>query len=382
METLELSPAVLDWAAAQVGEHLGDLAQKISKRSADKIKEGTLTYPQVLKYAKLARVPLGYLFLDEPPEVRKTPLADFRTVPDAHPLSKDFFDVYDDIDFKQSWFKERLVGLGAEPLAFVGKYRAKRPTVETLATEIRTTINFKTTDLHTVPNPDQHFGLLSEKCERAGILIFKNGVVGNSNKRSLSVSEFRGFVIADEYCPVIFINGADAPAAWVFTLAHELAHIWLGDSSISDVNAGNEHEVEKYCNAVAGEILVPTEEFLRIWSSEQGLSSDTQLDNIRKHFKVSKTVAARKAFDLSFISRHNYFQVYESARQAAKAKAQDIAGGDFYRTLAVRNSKFFSMEVANLAVGGEITLAQAGRLLNANPNKVVKLFEKRNAISI
>lgn len=382
METIELSPAVLDWAASQAGEIAADLAQKISKKSAEKITAGTLTYAQVLKFAKLAGVPLGYLFLDEPPEARKAPLADFRTLPEAHPLSKDFFDVYDDIDFKYSWLRERLVALGVDPLPIVGKYSKKKPAVSELAAEIREYIGFSTADLRTVPNPDQHFGLLAEKCERAGIFIFKNGVVGNSNRRSLSVSEFRGFVIADPYCPVIFVNGADAPAAWVFTLAHELAHIWLGDSSISDVGAGTEHKVEKYCNAVAGEMLVPTAEFKKAWAENDNLTNDGRLESVRKHFKVSKTVAARRAFDLGLISRQQYLEVYQLARQAAKAKAQEQGGGDFYKTLAVRNSKTFSLEVANLAVSGEITLGQAGRLLNTNPNKVVKLFEKRHAISI
>lgn len=382
METIELSPAVLDWAASQAGEHASNLAQKISKKSAEKIRGGTLTYAQVLKFAKLAGVPLGFLFLDEPPEPRKAPLADFRTLPEAHPLSKDFFDVYDDIDFKFSWLRERLIALGADPLPIAGKYSKKKPAIADLAAEIRKFIGFTTADLKTVPNPDQHFGLLAEKCERAGIFVFKNGVVGNSNRRSLSVSEFRGFVIADPYCPVIFVNGADAPAAWVFTLAHELAHIWLGDSSISDVRAGTEHKVEKYCNAVAGEMLVPSDDFRSVWYEDTTLNADARLESVRKHFKVSKTVAARRAFDLDLISKNQYLDIYQLARQAAKAKSQEQGGGDYYKTLAVRNSKTFSLEVANLAVSGEITLGQAGRLLNTNPNKVVKLFEKRHAISI
>lgn len=380
MDTIELSPNVLNWAAAQTGQHLDGLARKISKKSADKIIDGTLTYPQVLKYAKLAQVPLGYLFLDAPPAERPFPLADFRTLPAAHPLGKDFFDVFDDIDFKQSWLKERLAGLGADPLPFVGKYSERRPEPDVLANEISATLEFNAETLKHLKNSDQYFSLLAEHCEKIGIFVFKNGVVGNSSRRTLSVNEFRGFVLADRYCPLIFINGSDAPAAWVFTLVHELAHIWLGESSVTDVSAATEHKIERYCNAVAGEFLVPTDPFMFAWGELPHLSDDHRLEIIRKHFKVSKLVIARKAADFGLISRKRYFEIYDIARKASKVK--EANGGDFYANLAVRNSKSFSRTVANLALGGEITLTQAGRLLNTNPNNVVKFFEKKHAIPI
>jgi len=380
MEIIELSPAVLDWAASQAGEHMDEIAQKVSKKSAQKIIGGVLTYPQVLKYAKLTGVPLGFLFLEEPPDARKLPLADFRTLPESHPLSRDFFDVFDDIEFKHSWMKERLAAEGAEPLELVGKYSGVWPAVDVLAAEMRNTLVFNDKVLQDVKNSDQLFSALAEKCEQLGIFVFKNGVVGNNTRRSLSVSEFRGFAIADKQCPIVFINGADAPSAWVFTLAHELAHIWLGDSGVSDAGPTAEHKVEKFCNAVAGEFLVPQKLFVELWHSIAESTADARLDVARRTFKVSKIVIARRALDLGFIDKKHYFDIYNLARKVAKELKKP--GGDFYRSLAIRNSKAFSLEVANLAVAGAITLGQAGRLLNTNPNNVVKLHERRNAISI
>jgi Zn-dependent peptidase ImmA (M78 family) len=380
MDVIEISPAMLDWAASQAGAQVEEIAHKMSKKSADKIVQGQLTYPQVLKYAKLTGVPLGFLFLEEPPQPRPPPLADFRTLPEANPLSRDFFDVYDDIEFKHSWLKENAQLEGSEPLSFVGKYADNRPSPEYLANEMRETLGFTEQAVNDLKNADQLFTHLVDQCEKIGIFVFKNGVVGNNGHRPLSVAEFRGFAIADKIFPLVFINGADAPAAWVFTLAHELAHLWLGDSGISDAGPAAHNKTEVYCNATAGEFLVPRETFLSLWNKIDEASIDVKLDIGRRSFKVSRTVVARRAYDLGLISKEQYFEVYNLARKVAKEKK--TGGGDFYRSLAVRNSKTFSNHVANLAVSGSITLGQAGRLLNTSPNNVLKLHERRNAIPV
>lgn len=381
MDFIDLSPALLDWAAKQAGGQIDEIAQKISKRSAEKIVSGKLTYPQVIKYAKLTGVPLGFLFLEEPPESRKLPVADFRTTPDANPLSRDFYEVFDDIEFKHAWLKDRMESHGAEALQFVGKYHEAWPDPDKLALELREVLEFDDAVMAKLKNSDQLFSALAERCEKVGIYVFKNGVVGNNTSKPLSVSEFRGFAIADKLCPIVFVNGADAPAAWVFTLAHELAHIWLGDSGVSEAAPGADNKVERFCNAVAGEFLVPAQKLIALWKLFPVESDDAKLDIARRRYRVSKTVIARRAFDLGLISKQQYTDVYNLARKAAKAE-QKKPGGDFYRTLAIRNSKGFSLEVANLAVTGTITLGQAGRLLNTNPNNVVKLYERRNAISL
>lgn len=380
MDTIQLSPSVLDWAASQAGDSLYEFAKKISKRNAENIAKGELTNAQAIKFAKVSGVSLGDLFLQNPPPARTLPVADFRTLQYASPLSKDFFDTFDDIEFKQAWYRELQIAQDCEPLEFVGKYRNQRVPVKSVAQNIRATLNFTDVDLNLLRNPDDLFSLLAQKCEAIGILVFKNGVVGNNGHRPLSVSEFRGFALADEIAPVVFVNGADAPAAWVFTLAHELAHIWLGDSGVSDADPNADSSVEKFCNAVAAEVLVPAENFYSVWESCGTSSIDACLEHTRRTFKVSKFVVARRALDLGLIDKEIYRAVYELARQ--KKKTPGSGGGDFYRTLAVRNSKRFSTEVASLAIAGGITLGQAGRLLNTNPNNVVKFYAKQNPLSV
>jgi Zn-dependent peptidase ImmA (M78 family) len=226
-------------------------------------------------------------------------------------------------------------------------------------------------------NADEVFSMLTSKAEALGILVFKNSIVGGNANRPLSVSEFRGFVLSDVYAPAIFINGADAPAAWVFTLAHELAHLWIGDSGISDAAPNSNNGHERVCNAIAAEFLVPRAAFLAVWGNVGGEVA-MRLENARKAFKVSSLVIARRAFDLGLIARDEYQAVYEDARRHAD-KPRD-PGGDYYRTLAVRNSKRFTTRVANLAASGAISLREAGHLLNTNPNNVMTYYAKQRSL--
>ena len=115
--------------------------------------------------------------------------------------------------------------------------------------------------------------LLIQKSEALGIWVLCNGIVGNNTHRTLDVEDFRGFAIADPVCPLVFINNKDAKAAQIFTLVHELAHIWIGQNGISDVGLENdlelEHgEVEAFCNQVAAEVLVPAHVLQDRWQDD------------------------------------------------------------------------------------------------------------------
>jgi Zn-dependent peptidase ImmA (M78 family) len=103
--------------------------------------------------------------------------------------------------------------------------------------------------------------------EAAGVFVVTNGIVGNNTHRKLDVDEFRGFVLVDDLAPFIFINGADGKAAQMFTLAHELAHVWCGQSGVFDLRdlQPTGDDVEQVCNKIAAEFLAPAGELRNVW---------------------------------------------------------------------------------------------------------------------
>lgn len=291
-------------------------------------------------------------------------------------MGQEFFDVYDDIVYKQTWFSEYLQGMAASPLPFVGKFDTNELTPVQLAGEIKATLGLSSGAMRAVKSVDALYTMLVDRAEAAGVLVFKNGVVGNNTRRTLAVSQFRGFAIVDKHAPAVFVNGADAKAAWAFTLLHELAHLWLGESGVSDAAPGPYDPVEILCNAAAAEVLIPAAHFLRSWNAHAALEDLLRIDTLRREFKVSGLVVARRALDSGLITPRLYVDVYNAARKTGA----DSSGGDFYRTLGARNGKRFSDTVASLAQAGELGLRHAGRLLNTTPSKVLNYYDRRHAV--
>jgi len=372
METLQISPNVLRWAADQRGlsiDALMDLLGTPSKH--DDFLAGKLSIAQTEKLAKKTHIPFGYFFLDTPPDTPPRTLPDLRQTLNPEPLSADFIDVLDDVLRKQQWYLEYLQDQGVQQLDFVGKYsfNVKLP-AEQIAVDIKNTLGLGDHERKQCKNYAEFFTLLSEKAESIGILVFKNSIVKSNTHRNLSVTEFRGFAIADPLAPLVFINGKNSEAAWIFTLAHELAHIWLGESGVSDIPAQpqkNANSLEAYCNRIAAELLTPTALFLDAW--EQAVPP--QFNALSKTFKVSKLVIARRALDLGKID----WATYQAVAQASH-KQKTAGGGDPYHSYPVRNSKRLTRALVATAMSGGIMLREAASLLNVRTDTVMELSKR------
>lgn len=369
-----MSTKILEWAAQKLGTSLDGLAAAMaSPKRIDSFKHGTLTLTQASSLAQKLNIPFGYLFLNDPPQDDRPSIPDLRQAPNPEPLSVAFYDVLEDIKSKLNWYNSVLKDGGADELSFVGKYNGiteAAPIV--VAKDIARTIKFSDGDRDACANHEELYGLLASKFEAVRILIFRSGIARSNTRRPLAVSEFRGFAIADKMSPVIFINGRDAPSAWIFTLIHEAAHIWIGQSGVSDSTASNALAVkgiEAFCNKVAAEFLTPERIFLQLWNQ----TIDAKINTVARHFKVSRLVVARRALDFGLISRESYREIYV----ASIVKKSEDGGGNPYATIPIRSSKRFTDAVINSAMTGETMLRDAGRLLNIKPGTVVELYKRR-----
>jgi Zn-dependent peptidase ImmA (M78 family) len=189
-----------------------------------------------------------------------------------------------------------------------------------------------------------------------------SGVVFNNNRRHLDPEEFRGFAIADNLAPLVFINGADTKAAQMFTLAHELAHIWLGQSAVSDAQAvlQPELEVERWCNQVAAELLVP----LTVLRAEYDNTAvfGAEIDRLARRFKVSSLVIMRRIFDIGGLTRQELWEAYDQELARLKAIPKS-SGGNFYLTQAARVSKRFARALVMSTLEGQTLHRDAFRML-------------------
>ncbi|MDP2177268.1 ImmA/IrrE family metallo-endopeptidase [Methylicorpusculum sp.] len=370
MQTLQISPNILRWAADQCGISLDVLVGLLGTPSKmDDYKAGKLSVAQTETLAQKTHIPFGYFFLETPPAKIERSLPDLRQLPDHAPLSVDFFDTLDDVLRKQQWYQDYLRDRGAQPLSFVGKFAFRSnqaPAV--IANDIRKTFNISEQDRLESKDYKAFYNLLSEKAESIGILVFRSGIVKSNTKRGLSFDEFRGFAISDALAPVIFINGKDSQAAWIFTLAHELEHIWLGESGVSDVaaNQPNQVNLETYCNRIAAELLTPEREFMPAWEQ-----TPNQYDLLSKKFKVSQLVIARRALDLGKIDWIGYQTIATASKSASKSD-----GGSPFRSYPIRNSKRLTNAIVANAVNGQTMLREAASLLNIRPETVLELGKR------
>ena len=212
-------------------------------------------------------------------------------------------------------------------------------------------------------------GALRTAIEAVGVMAVINGVVGNNTRRVLDVEEFSGFALSDDYAPLVFVNGADAKSAQMFTLAHELAHLWLGaeGSGLSGFPGifPDGGVVETFCDRAAAEFLVPEVELRASWQDVR--REQAPFESLARRFKESPIVVGRRAMDLRLVDRQYFFDFYELYRQQErKQKQAATGGGDFYKNQNTRVGSLFATQVIRAAREGRIGFKLAYELTGLN----------------
>lgn len=349
MERAGLTPAVV--------------AQRLPKFEAWEQLEVRPTLKQLETFARLTHAPIGYLFLPEPPPPDRIPIPDFRTIADAGVSrpSPDLLDTLYTCQQRQEWYRDFARSEGHDRLAFVGSATTGSSVNETAA-RMREALSFDVEERRRTPTWTEALRRFIGQADSLGVLVMVSGVVGSNNRRKLNPGEFRGFALVDPLAPLIFVNGADTKSAQMFTVAHELAHVWLGQSALSDATAASipEQQVERWCNQVAAEFLVPLESLRQHYSGRTDRLSET--NRLARVFKVSTLVILRRLHDLGALTRDEMWTAYE--REVGRLLAiPKGSGGDFYLTHAVRVSKRFARALVANTLEGQTLYTEAFRLL-------------------
>ena len=379
--SVEITGEVFRWARERADISIERLAKTVNTKPEKILAwERETEYPnyrQAQKAASALSVPLGYLFLPEPPEI-SIPIADFRTLPGKEnaEISPNLQEVLDDALRKRDWYAEWRKEEGLAPFEFVGKFSTESD-ADDLIQNMRQTLDIPPDFAASMSSWDEHLRKFVQQVENAGVLILQSGIVGTNTHRKLSVEEFRGFALANDFAPLIFINAVDSTSARIFTLAHELVHLWTGTSGISnpeiDPNQKEIQKIELFCNYVAAEFLVARSAFLRRWDKYRDAKDNAQ--NLAKYFRVSAQVILRRSYELELIPADEFFQAFQEVLKASKAPKKG-GGGSFYNNLFSRNSRRFTTELVFAVSGGHTTYSEAARLLNTSPAKVANVIEK------
>lgn len=380
---VDVEPALLEWAIGRSRIGREELYAKKALRDLPlwQTREKKPTYTELKKFAQATHAPFGMLFLSEPP-AEKVPIPDFRTIADARVTSPspELLETIYICEERQEWYRDYALANGFEELDFVGSVTVNDPIGPT-ADKIRRMLEFTTEDRASDRSWSEALRRLIDTTEDAGILVMVSGIVGNNTHRALDPEEFRGFALSDPLAPLIFINGADTKAAQIFTLIHEVAHIWLGQTALTDTTLDTltADRIELWCNSIAAEVLIPLAGFrpLKPYDSDE-------LDRQAKIYRVSTLVVLRRIFDAGYLTWDDYRKRFVAERDRVMtllAGRQGESGGNFYYTQPLRVSQKFAHAVISDALAGNTLYRDAYRLVGTRKHQTfVQLGEQVGVI--
>ena len=357
-----VKPEMLRWACERAGQSVDNLRSRFPKIELWSRGDASPTLKQLESFAKATHTPIGYLFLQEPP-VERIPIPDFRTVGSGHieRPSPDILDTVYICQQRQEWYREFMRSIGEKPLPFVASASSTND-IEKSAASMRHALGFDIEERRQMPTWTDALRRFIEQADALGVLVMVSGVVGSNNRRRLDPQEFRGFALADDLAPLVFINGSDTKAAQMFTLAHELAHIWLGQSAVSDAQAAEipENQIERWCNLIAAELLVPLAVLRNEYQKSNPLRDE--IGRLARCFKVSTLVILRRIYDAGGLTKKQFWQAYHEELERLLALPAG-SGGNFYLTQAARVSKRFARALVASTLEGQTLYRDAFRML-------------------
>lgn len=380
---VNIRPEIIHWALSQTHkEKLGDKLMNNIAKWLDGTK--TPTFNQIEDFSKKANIPLGYFFLQTPPE-EQIDLLEYRTV-DSVQLSnpsRNLIDIIHEMENIQDWMKNYRQDFGFNKLSVVGCMQGIKD-IRFIADRIRKDLELNDTWYAKSKDSREAFSYIRRQLEICGVVVMMSGIVGKNTHRTLDADEFRAFAMADDWAPLIFVNAADSNSAKLFSILHETVHIWLGkddlfndrQSRINDVS-----DIEVICNAVAGELIAPKKIFLYKWDTFD-MDIFEKITELAKYFRCGEIVIARRAIDCKKIGQNIYNHVVQAAIEKYRRmeEKKQNAGGNYYNTIGSRLDGCFIRALCESISMGRTTYTEAYRMTNTSRKTFSEMAQRLGGV--
>ena len=384
-----VNPEILVWARETAGLTREEAVKKLGIRDARgvaaidrlaalEVGEEVPTRPTIEKMARQYRRPLLTFYLSTPPRKGERG-RDFRTLPEGHSAASEatLDALIRDVHARQGMVRALLQDdEEAAPLAFVASMRMSDG-IAAVAAAIRETLRAERRTFRSTSSPDEGFAFLRARAEAAGIFVLLMSNLG-SHHTAIDLETFRGFALADRVAPFVVVNDQDSPAAWSFTLLHELAHLWLGAPGVSGaiVDAG----IGQFCNEVAGEFLLPTRELadLRVDATVDIATAQARISDFAAERHLSSSMVAYKLYRAGRIERETWSrlsaffkQKWVQTRAERRTRAREKEGGPSYYVVRRHRVGSALISLVRRAMAeGELAPSKAGKILGVKPANV------------
>ena len=377
VKVLTYNPRIVEWAITRADTDLESLKvkQPLGKIEQWLTKEGAPTLKQLEYFAKTVHIPLGYLFLNEPPK-ETLPLTFFRSPNNPKKkFSLGLYETVQNIRERQEWLTDYKKDQGHDVLSYIGT-ASLDDDIRKTAQRLYKILQIPRAWYWELRTREESLAYLIEKIEKAGIFTSFSGVVNGNTHWPIDREEFRGFALVNEYAPFVFVNANDAQSAQIFTLIHEVVHVLVGASAGTDLFQllPTQDPLEQFCDAVAAEFLVPSYEFLQEWTKTKNF------ERLSRKFKISTLLLAKKAKDLDLISNEVYLDHYtEVIRKWQELKSSDNkekTGGNYYYTTVRRVGAQFIRYVESAVKSDQLLYRDAYQMLRMKGDSYNRLVNE------
>lgn len=351
-----ISRPILEWAVTRSGKTVSQYMTEDSRYADWILGRREPTFKQAQAFAKKFYIPFSSLFFETPPQERNA-IPFFRRIVNGVP-DINVRDLVDEMVDRQDWLKGYMMAVGQDPCPLYRRVQSLKRDVAVAF--IRERLDFDKVWGERFRTVESAINAMVDVLEDQGVVVVFKNIVGYDTHRVINVNDFRGFSLADKYAPFIVINSGDVKTAQLFTLVHELIHIVLGSSA----GVGGEEddirdsELERFCDSVAAELLVPPECLSADWKAMSG-----DINKLVRKYKVSRYVILRSAKDLGFVSEEDYHHFLQEWALSPMERRRTSSNPDFYQVAIRRTSRAFLTHVTNALNGNMLSFMEAYRLV-------------------